>query len=348
MSDELAAWAAEQAPRLRERAEAEAVAVLRDALVSAALREAGHKQVVQPLPPVQPPAAARTAQRVAEPEGSTAPERTSEPDELLWAYCVMRADDAEPALPGGIHGTGPIERIEDGGLATIVSRVPHSEFGSEALRHNLNDMAWLERTAREHEAVLDAALLATTIVPLRMCTVYESTESVLRMLERERDALADALGFLEGRLEWSVKVLVASAALIDTATAQLEPDEEPQPASERRGEGGAYMLRRRRERLLRQRAQSIAAEVTEQVHARLQDWAIDAVTRPAQNRELSGHEGEMVLNAAYLVERERTGELKRLVAELEAHHRELGITIELTGPWPPYNFVPGADGAGLT
>jgi hypothetical protein len=107
------------------------------------------------------------------------------------------------------------------------------------------------------------------------------------------------------------------------------------------------MLRRRLERHVRELADSVAAEVAQQVHARLQDWAIDAVTRPPQNRELSGHEGEMLLNAAYLVEADRLDELHALVSELEAHHRELGTRIELTGPWPPYNFVPGGDAEAL-
>jgi hypothetical protein len=51
----------------------------------------------------------------------------------------------------------------------------------------------------------------------------------------------------------------------------------------------------------------------------------------------------MVLNAAYLVEAERVGELREFATELEAEHAALGASIELTGPWPPYNFVP--DGA---
>src|SRR5205085_11453064 len=114
-----------------------------------------------------------------------------------------------------------------------------------------------------------------------------------------------------------------------------------------RGEGGAYMLRRRLERELREAADSLGAEVAAQVHARLQDWAIDATTRPPQNRELSGHQGSMLLNAAYLVERDRVAELRRLVAELEARYRELGVRIELTGPWPPYNFVSPSDAAAL-
>ena len=107
------------------------------------------------------------------------------------------------------------------------------------------------------------------------------------------------------------------------------------------------MLRRRLERQLREAADSLGADIAAQVHARLHDWAIDATTRPPQNRELSGHQGEMLLNAAYLVERDRVEELRALVAELETRHRELGVSIELTGPWPPYNFVAPGDAAAL-
>jgi hypothetical protein len=173
-----------------------------------------------------------------------------------------------------------------------------------------------------------------------MCTLYESADGVRGMLERERDSFAEALAALDGRFEWSVKVLVDRERLVAAArergdTPGLESEQEA------RGEGGAYMLRRRLERALRESVDSLAAEVSERVHARLQDWAIAATTRPPQNRELAGYSGDMVLNAAYLVDRDRTDELRGLVAELEEHHRELGVQIELTGPWPPYNFVPG-------
>ena len=41
--------------------------------------------------------------------------------------------------------------------------------------------------------------------------------------------------------------------------------------------------------------------------------------------------------------RARTDELRLLIAELEEHHRGLGARIELTGPWPPYNFIASDD-----
>jgi hypothetical protein len=48
----------------------------------------------------------------------------------------------------------------------------------------------------------------------------------------------------------------------------------------------------------------------------------------------------MLLNAAYLVETTRVDELRDAAAELEARHAPLGARVQLTGPWPPYNFVP--------
>ncbi|HLI60634.1 MAG TPA: GvpL/GvpF family gas vesicle protein [Solirubrobacteraceae bacterium] len=268
----------------------------------------------------------------------------SAPD-LLWAYCVLRAGDAGPTDARGIGGE-VVARVEQGGLAALVSRVPATEFAHAPLTRNLDDLDWLAQVARAHEAVLDDALARGTIVPLRMCTIFESEQRVSEMLERQGARLAGALDALDGRVEWAVKVLVDPEQLVRAAGPRPEASRAAAGASARgAGAGGAYLRRRRDERAAREAAGGLAADVARRIHARLRDWALDARTRPPQNRALSGHEGEMVLNAAYLVERERTEELRGIVGELGERHRELGARIELTGPWPPYNFVPGGRAA---
>ena len=153
------------------------------------------------------------------------------------------------------------------------------------------------------------------------------------MLADRSDLLAGALEALAGREEWSVKLLLDREAL---AAGLRPPAEDPAAA----GSGAAYLLLRREERRLREAVDDRAAGLAEDVHARLQERAADARVRPPQNRDLSGHEGEMVLNGAYLVERDHGDELRALVTELEQRHRELGARIELGGPFPPYSFVP--------
>jgi hypothetical protein len=258
--------------------------------------------------------------------------------DLLWAYCVLRAGEPSPPDIAGV--SSPVGRIEAEGLAVLVSRVPAAEFSAQPLREHLNDLAWLERVARAHEAVLERAFAETTIVPLRMCTLYESTDNVRAMVEREHASLVDALEALDGRQEWGVKLIVDPDRLAEAARASSSDAADFEEQLAGHSAGGAYMLRRRQERHLREVTAALAGHVAEQVHSRLADWATDAVTRPPQNRELSGHEGEMLLNGAYLVEAERVDGLRELISELEEQHRPLGARIELTGPWPPFNFVP--------
>jgi hypothetical protein len=247
----------------------------------------------------------------------------------LWAYGVTTAAEALPPLAGVAGGT--VERIEHDGLALLVSAVPLAEFGETPLRANLNDLAWLERVARAHEAVLEQALAHATIVPLRLCTIFEDEAGARRMLAERAGALRESLAALDGREEWSVKVLVDRDRLL----AEAEPhDDDATP-----GAGAAYLLRRRAERERTEAARQVAVSLAEDVHARLQDWASAAVVRPAQNPELSGHAGDMILNGAYLAERAKLGELYALVDELRERHADKGARIELSGPFPAYNFA---------
>ena len=159
------------------------------------------------------------------------------------------------------------------------------------------------------------------------------------MLAERRPVLEDALARLDGRVEWGVKLLVDRAAL-DAAVRSQEGVEAEAGAA---GGGAAYMLARREERRLREAADRVAAGLAEDVHARLQERADDARLRPAQSRELSQHEGDMVLNGAYLVAREEGLRWRALVAELQELHGALGARLELAGPFPPFNFVPEAE-----
>jgi hypothetical protein len=72
---------------------------------------------------------------------------------------------------------------------------------------------------------------------------------------------------------------------------------------------------------------AVAAEVTRG----LRRTAVSTV--PLHNEQVTG----IVLSAAYLVERQLWQEFTDAVAEEREKHPHLHI--ELTGPWPPYDFV---------
>jgi hypothetical protein len=49
-----------------------------------------------------------------------------------------------------------------------------------------------------------------------------------------------------------------------------------------------------------------------------------------------------LVNGAYLVPTDRVAAFQAVLGELREEYRRFGITFELTGPWPPYNFVADA------
>jgi Gas vesicle synthesis protein GvpL/GvpF len=311
--------------RARRRATARAEQLIEDALVEELLAAVAEARAAQSrvAPAVEP---------VSEPDASA-----TESAEAWWTYCIMREADAvaEPLVLEGVEPGTAVETISDSGLAAVVSPVPLPEYGDERLRVRLEDLSWVERTARRHEDVLDAALCGSTIVPLRLCTLYRTRDGVRRLLREQRTALEEGLSRVNGCLEWGVKLFV------DPRMGEAESfSDEASPESR----GVAYLQRRQSERALAEEASEVRARCVEVVHQRLEGLARASVANPPQRPEVHGRELAMLLNGAYLIERDRIGEVREAVEGLQEEWCSLGFTIELTGPWPPYNFVAGAAG----
>src|SRR5689334_17746052 len=266
----------------------------------------------------------------------TRPAQSEEKAQLAhYVYGVVSPRMEVPPDLAGVDSRYGVSLVEEEGLAALVSRVSLAEFGEEPLHENLNDVGWLEEKARAHERVLDAALRRGAVVPLRLCTIYSGEEQVREMLAREHAVMADALERLEGRAEWGVKAIAEPGAL-ERAAAQRAGDD---PAAEGASRGAAYMNRKRQEARARAEEEEIADEWAAAIHDRLADAASEALLNPLQNPDVSGYEGDMLLNGVYLVEDAAVADFSALVDRLAEEHRALGVSVELTGPWPPYNFV---------
>jgi hypothetical protein len=265
--------------------------------------------------------------------------------EAWWVYCVV---PAERTLPDGLEGVAagaPPTLISVAALAAVASRVPLDEYGEEALKENLNDLGWLERMARRHESVLEQALAGGEIVPLSVCTIYRARAQVQAMLEERAGALGEALARLAGKSEWGVKAMADPMRLEQHALASSEEVRDLAGSVVGKSAGAAYIARKRLGALIRDEVDRLIADGVRDAHARLDACASAAVLLPAQNRELSGLQDEMVLNAAYLVADEHIDELVELVRELEAQYVDVGLGFSVTGPWPAYHFAKPPTGA---
>jgi hypothetical protein len=320
-----AADAAEVVAEARAAARVKARALIEEALVEELVRAAA----VQSKPPVAAATRPDTTPRSAD-------------GHAVWLYGVVRSADAA-VLPPALAGVEPGARVEilrEGDLAALTSPVPRDEYADERLREHLNDIEWVERTARAHQDVLETALVSGVgVVPFRLCTLYREPEGVHALLRDEGETLRRSLAVVDGRAEWGMKLFVDRERLAEALAAEEALDDEDDGLREGGGEGTDYLVRKQQGRAAQRRVDEFAARCAEEVHRRLETMAERARITPVQPREAHGREADMLLNGVYLVSRREEGQLEQTLRALRADWDDAGFQFELTGPWPPYNFV---------
>jgi Gas vesicle synthesis protein GvpL/GvpF len=260
----------------------------------------------------------------------------------VWVYAVC--DDMAAKDLGQFTGVGGglVRGISAHGLTAVAGDVPLAEFGESALRRNLEDVTWLEATARTHHHVIDVLGQRGPLVPMRLATVYAADAGVAAMLDERAEDFRVTLSRVSAHQEWGVKAYEAQSP---------ERGNPARPAAggssgtgTAAGPGSSYLQRRRDELSARKQVRHDAMASAEMIHARLCRYASETRLHPPQAPQLTGSRAPMILNAAYLLEDERGDEFAAVVAALALEHP--GVRLELTGPWPPYSFTGPPEGSG--
>ena len=253
------------------------------------------------------------------------------PDQARYVYAVTRP--LPPERLNGIRGVGglPIHVVTEDDLAAVVSAVPPHTFDEEALRAHLEDLRWLEETARAHHAVVEALMGQATAVPLRLATVYHDQDRVRQVLRRDHAMFDAVLRRLHERSEYGVKVYAdpAERAAATTAPALPEPEESP---------GKAYLRKRRDQHRRQDDTLRVAADLCASLEPALDVWAEARFRHRPQSATLAEVPGENVLNLAYLVVAEHTAPFLAEVERLQ-EHAPPGTRVEVSGPFAPYSFA---------
>lgn len=251
-----------------------------------------------------------------------------EPATLVHAYGVVPADAAVDLPATGIAGAG-VALLDAGPIAGVFSILPESEYGEAAWTAHADDPRWLARVATEHQQVLGDLVRDADVLPLRLPGMYRDEVHLHRVLEAEASLFQAVLDSLHDHVEWAAHMYFAG-----------EPDE---PVS-KPTTGREYLARKSESVERREAARAKREELVAEAYAALVDLSRQSVANPPQDGALSGRKEPMLLNSAHLVCRKHEQLFFTAVEDVAARVAPAGITVEVSGPWPPYNFVElGAD-----
>ncbi len=135
--------------------------------------------------------------------------------------------------------------------------------------------------------------------------------------------------------------MTRQVALTSDRVREVSEGEEPDTAGA--VSGRAYFLRKKRGEVLREEAGRALREAVADCHRQLSEVASNSASLPVRasaERESERAGGARVVwKGAYLVTDEDADRFHALAADLAERYGPQGLDFEVTGPWPPYNFV---------
>jgi hypothetical protein len=235
-----------------------------------------------------------------------------------YVYCVIRA-----AAPLKFGAVGMDDQWPD------VYTVNHRDMGAVVSDVPIVPLDSTRENVLAHERVNELVMRDHTVIPMSFGTIFKTRDDIVELLRSAYDAFHDVLNKMEDKLEFGLKVLWDRDEIVriieqeDEDIRRLKNEISSQ-------KGSTYFARMQYGRLidsaLQQRSERYVAEFLQNLR--------DVSVASRINRAIGD---KMIMNAAFLVQRDQEQQFDRRIKEIASQFDRL--TFKYTGPWPPYNFV---------
>jgi hypothetical protein len=246
---------------------------------------------------------------------------TEELSELgKYVYCIIREEQPREFGAIGIGaGANRVYTVHYRDLAAVVSDTPIVIY--DPTRENV----------LAHELVNETVMRERTVIPMSFGTVFRSEEDVGELLRSAYQAFRDVLDKMQDKIEFGLKVLWDREKVIGALERTNDEIRRLKDEIDRNAQSSTYFARMQLGRLVESALEETGNAFVSDIHEALKEVAIASRSnKPIGDR--------MILNAAFLVERDRERAFDEKVREVSRKYEEM-LTFKYTGPWPPYNFV---------
>jgi hypothetical protein len=178
------------------------------------------------------------------------------------------------------------------------------------------------------------------VLPAQFATLFTSADSLRRFVLEHRQSIGGFLDGLGDRREWAVKGLFNSAEALRIA----DPKPPAVGAGEASSPGVRYFEEKRRLSQLERDSKVRLKEFCSRAATTLGNlsWASRERRCPAPGTGEAGV--DVLVNWAFLLSPSSIRDFRAALDLLNREDPIPGLSLVLTGPWPPYSFAPGLTG----
>lgn len=259
---------------------------------------------------------------------------------LIYAYGLVRSGFNAARVPTGVDDAAvELHAPRDGTMSALVSRLPGDVYSPAEIERRSADVSWLSERAMAHDRVLTWAQEIGGVVPFPIFTLFGSTDALDAALHDRGASLRDVFARVEGADEYGVRAyrrddrMLEAIDRLDAGIAELRSQ------AANASPGQRYLLERKVAEQSKSAIRAASQRIARDVYEKLRGLSREAVARPLTPDPDRANEATLVLNGAFLVEKGTVDEFRRAVAVTISELAPLGLSVDFTGPWPPYNFV---------
>jgi Gas vesicle synthesis protein GvpL/GvpF len=143
---------------------------------------------------------------------------------------------------------------------------------------------------------------------------------------------------LAGREEWGVNVYRDRVMLMEAITLLSPRLRELIEQAASASPGQAYLLKKKIDAMKSDEARIEVKRVIEEIEGKLSSVS-DGTARLRVLKDEAAEQGGVAAKMAFLVERGRFDRFRARAESLAEEYAASGFKLELTGPWPAYNFA---------
>jgi len=252
----------------------------------------------------------------------------------LYVYALTR--DAITPDCEAVNQSRHFDQVGHDGLFAVYTTVDDEQFSQEAVDRRAGDLEWLGAIGYRHQNVAAELMKSTAIIPLRAFTLFSSREALDRYLHENREALTRTLERLDGKREWTLQVEFDAERFSEALTNRVDALRDIAAQIESANPGRAFLLRKKLDEEKKKASREAEQQVVSEIEAAvLEKLKCETVAESRLERDGAFPQINVLLN------RDEESTLQELLDGLAPRYDKEGVTLALTGPWPPYTFANG-------
>jgi len=259
----------------------------------------------------------------------------------LYGVCPFGKTKELPRIEG-IDVQGEVFFVPYQDIKAIVSEVSLKEFGADEIQKRATeDLEWIKDKALMHEKVLEKVMkiCSDSVIPMKFGMIFKTKKGVSDSLKENYSKFKNLFEKLRGKEEWSIKIYL-KFQLLENEIKNTSPiiqgkmkEINSLPA------GKVYFLEEEINEAVKVESRNSIDNYISLFLERIGQLVEKVQENKILGKELTQKNDPMVFNGAFLVKKEKVDRFQEEIQELQAEYQKIGFTFEISGPWPPYNFV---------